>query len=738
MTVQAVPDRDAWLRELTVSAGSRGPLLVLVEGRAGTGKTRLVRRLLDQPPSAGLPRVAISFPSAGPPAVDAADLVGANAGQASPSPQPPVRRPDPYALLAELLDTPEAALFVADDVHRADDAARALLQRLLAHPPARLTAVLTYRPEDLAAPGLPLGGPIGYPPELDVRRVRLEALDAGQVRDWAAATLGARRCPAEFTTRLYERTGGIAQVVADLLRELDDGGRRERYTARDVDTAPVPVRLTELTLGRLGAVPVGQRAVVEAAAVLGAPVTDTELAEVAGLSEQDGRQALLTALDAAALDECPGPTYGFRVPLAAQALYEMLPGPTRTRLHRRAAELLTRRQPPPWERLAQHQRAGGDLDGWLKSVEAAAREAAQAGRHQLAIRLLEEVLADPSVPAGSRARLAPLLAGSASVGLRSDQTVQVLRRVVDDLDLPTGVRGGIRLDLALVLGNQLGRSTAGRIELARAVGELDDRPALAARAMSALALPYWPGGTLAENLGWLERAEALAASSGDPVVSAAVAANRVTVLLSVGDPRGWQLADRLPVDTADPACLQHYGRGLCNAADAAVWLGEYERSAELLEKGLDLAVRSGQAFAEQTGRATRLLLDWTTGHWSDLPDRAREFVAEAGEMPWIAADAHLVLGMVALAKGEWTQVNTWLTGAGLPAPEDGAVPLVAAASGARIRLALARQDVELAAAEADRAWTRLRDKGVWVCAAEAAPWAVQAALAAGRPEVAAG
>ncbi|WP_369148429.1 hypothetical protein [Streptomyces sp. R44] len=106
-------------------------------------------------------------------------------------------------------------------------------------------------------------------------------------------------------------------------------------------------------------------------------------------------------------------------------------------------------------------------------------------------------------------------------------------------------------------------------------------------------------------------------------------------------------------------------------------------------------------------------------------------------MPWIAADAHLVLGMIALAKGEWSQVDEWLGGAGLAAPEDGSVPLVAGASGARIRLALARQDVDLAAAEADGAWTRLRDKGVWVCAAEAAPRAVKAALAAGRPEVAA-
>lgn len=716
------PQWEARLRRLLAPAGSRGPLLVLVEGSAGTGKTHLVQNLLGPATPAGLSRTAVSFRSAGPPTV----LVGPRQGDERPL-------PDPYSQLAALLETPEPTLLVADDVHLADDTARALLQRLLAHPPARLTAVLTYRPEELPVPGLPLGSVVGYPSDLDIRRVRLQPLSPKQVRSWAVDALGERRCPTDLTTRLYQRSGGVAQVVADLLRLLDDD-QVERFTARDVDAAPVPVRLAELALGRLAALPEQHRGLVEAAAVLDEPAAEEELAEVAGLSEPDGRQALLAALAVAALDEYPGARYGFPVPLAARAVYEVLPGPTRRELHRRAAELLTLRQPPPWVRLAHHQRGCGDLRGWLESVEAAAREAARAGRHQAAIGLLEEALADPAVPPEDRARLAPALARSASVGLRSDQTVQVLRRVVDDPDLPTDVRGGIRLDLALVLGNQVGRSTEGRIELERAAGELRDRPALAARAMSALAMPSWPGGGLAENLGWLQRAEDLAAGSDDPVVQAAVAANRAAILLSIGDPAGWQLAERLPGDSDDPACLQHAARGLCNAADGAIWLGEYQRAAGLLAQGLELSVRSGQSFAEQTGRATRLLLDWATGQWADLPDRAREFVSEAGGMPWIASDAHLVLGMIALARGEWSQVNTWLSGSGLPAPEDGAVPLVAAASGARIRLALARQDLDLATAEATRAWARLRDKGVWVWATEAAPWAVEAMVTAGESD----
>lgn len=69
---------------------------------------------------------------------------------------------------------------------------------------------------------------------------------------------------------------------------------------------------------------------------------------------------------------------------------------------------------------------------------------------------------------------------------------------------------------------------------------------------------------------------------------------------------------------------------------------------------------------------------------------------------------------------------------GAAGPGGGRGALVAAATGARIRLALARQDLDLATAEAARAWEHLRDKGVWVWAAEPAPWAVEAMVGAGR------
>ncbi len=266
----------------------------------------------------------------------------------------------------------------------------------------------------------------------------------------------------------------------------------------------------------------------------------------------------------------------------------------------------------------------------------------------------------------------------------------------------------------------------------RAVGELEGRPVPLARALSALAMPYGPGFSLAENAAWIERAVAVADESGDPVVQTAVAANRVSVLLNGGDPAAWELIDRLPRESDLAGCRQQTARGLCNAADAAVWLGHYEKSRELLAEGVALAARSGAAYAERTGRGCALVLDWATGRWAGLAERARAFVEEAGTMPYLVSDARMVLGLLALSRGEWADAVTHLRGPQAADLDTGPVPISATVSGALIRLALAHDDIAAATEEAAAAWKRLRAKGNWSWAAELAPWAVEAALRAGE------
>lgn len=761
--------RERRLRQALAHATAQ-PALLLIEGCAGVGKSRLVHRLLETAEAGSRPRVIMSFTSSGVtlthnPARAARSEAGAasTAGRArgDPPPAPPPARPsapppaqprvyqDSAALAEDLTPLLESGspvspvssvspvLLVAEDVHRADRDSQELLRRLLERPPAGLAAVLTYRPEELDRPGLVLGRAVHYPARLSVLRIRLAPLDAEEVRQVVEELLGAECCPPELIARIYELSGGVAQVVVDLVRQLEDVyGPKERYTAKDVDATGPPVRLAELVLGRLAALPEEHGAVVRAAAVLDEPASAEDLYAVAALPADRGHEGLVAALRGAVLQERGHDLYGFPSPLAGRAVHQELPGPVRQTMHRRAADVLAHRHPVPWARLAAHRHRGGQVRGWLRAVEQAARQCGEAGEHQTAIDLLEQALSHPEVPQQVRARLAPLLAHSAVLALHTEQTVKMLRQILNDESLPAAVRGQIRLDLGLVLYNQAGLGLQGWVELEQAAEELEERPTLAARAMSALAMPVMSSVPLERNLHWLERARHVAAESADAEVRTAVAANCIAVLLETGDPSAWDVLDRLRADTDDSDRLHHAARGLVNAADAALWLGYVPRVGDLLEEGLDLAARSGASYVEQDGRGTSLLLDWATGQWEGLSARARAFLAESGVMPGPAADARIVLGLLALAQGEWQQMAAWLSGNGQPLPAGAPLPHAATASGALIRTALARGDLDTAAAESADAWDRLRDKGVWAWAAELAPWAVEATARAGRRKTA--
>uniref|UniRef100_UPI001F09C802 LuxR C-terminal-related transcriptional regulator n=1 Tax=Streptomyces sp. S1 TaxID=718288 RepID=UPI001F09C802 len=257
------------------------------------------------------------------------------------------------------------------------------------------------------------------------------------------------------------------------------------------------------------------------------------------------------------------------------------------------------------------------------------------------------------------------------------------------------------------------------------------RPGLAARAMTALSSPYWPGSTLDVHRGWLAEATVAADASGDEPMRTAVLAGRTGLAMSCAEPEAWELVKELPAKDTDPACARQAARGLCNAADFAVWLGFYERAEDLLTAGGELSARSGAPYIEYNALGTRLLRDWWTGRWTGLAERCEEFVAATADMPFIASDAYVVRGLLALARGDWGEAASWLSQRGTIGTEELPVPLAATTAGAVIRLALARQEVEAAAAQARAAWAAVAGKGVWPWAAELAPWAVEALARAG-------
>lgn len=747
-TERSFVGRDKTLQRF-LSTVAHPPSVLLLSGEAGSGKTRLIdewrRRAAGPVLVAACPPIRPPLPlaavtglllAAGPrlaPSAELNPLLGVlrtllpeladRLPAALPAPADPAEeRHRTLRAIRALLASLGPVTLVVEDLQWIDAESRDLLSLLLAAPLPEAALVLSYRPEELPVPGLPLGVSAAYAPGLRAEALSLEPLPPDEVRVFVRR---ARRQepPAEFTARLAAATGGVPRVIEDVLDQLrvlgddTDGFGAARFTP--------PARLRELTTARVAALSADARRVAEAAAVLDEPAPEEQLCEVSGLDLDGGRRALMEVLAGAVLSETADGRYGYRIPLAARAVYDNLPGPWRRELHARAALTLAQASAgAPLARLAHHHRRSGRPEAWMRHAETAAERYIAEGDNEAAIAQLEDVLADQTVPRDVRTRLTIRLAQTAEVGRRSDQTVALLRRILADDRLPVAARGELRLKLGLVLMNQAGEYVEGAGEVEQAVEELHERPALAARAMAVLSWPVLHGFSFAEHLSWLERAEAAAGACDDPAIQMAVLANRATLLMNLGDPAAWTAAQRMSAaGDATLAVRQQVARGLQNLADATMLLGRHRAAEDYLRQATELAEQVGASVTQTTARCTRLRLDWAMGRWPGLADRAAEFTGPDG--PTTEVEGHLVVGQLAMARGDWEAAEQSLHAAGLSAPQTSTVPVVAAAAGAWLRVLTARGQLDEAVVVARQALARVRAKCVWNWAAELAPYAVQ-------------
>ena len=250
-----------------------------------------------------------------------------------------------------------------------------------------------------------------------------------------------------------------------------------------------------------------------------------------------------------------GDAIGFRHLLAAQAVYEAMPGPRRRELHARAAAALAAIRPPPHGQLAHHLRHAGHLDAWVTAVERAADQAAGLGHDDEVVRLLEQVLRNAPLDHEQRGRIALKLARAAVETLHAQDVLDPLLAVPTEL-LPARTRSELRFWLSLLL-NQTGDDPVRQRRLTEeAVAELDDRPDLKAWAMVGLGIPIGaPDVPLAEHLRWLRRSLELLGQVSDPALEVLLLGKVARVLISVGDHTWRRLSDQMLARTGAPGPL---------------------------------------------------------------------------------------------------------------------------------------------------------------------------------------
>jgi DNA-binding SARP family transcriptional activator len=661
--------------------------LTIVTGEPGVGKSRLLEESLPgavrlrcreatrdvplYPVIEHVPKVPHAVAALGPYTADVARLVpemGAVVAHADPI-SSDVAKTRLFEGLARLLES-SATHLVVEDLHWADSLTLELLGLLVVR--GRLRVVASQRPARASA---------GWRRRLAALRaaglvddVRLERLDAEEVRELLATMIGVPEGPPRFAAWLHRRTGGNPLFVIETLKMLLERGTLEIaegnwHTEFDGPTSDyseitVPPGVVQVIRQRIDDVSEPAQRVLEMASVLGEVWDAARLAPLVDMKPWDVVLAL-EELEAHGLLEGGG----FSHDLVRTSLHDRLGPQRRAHLHEVAALACEGALDPwivadHWQRAKRPERAAAqftlageraaDRGWWAHALEAADRAlalAADAGARHLkagvllsmgraddAEPLIDALVADPDGTWQVRGWIAR--AHQAIRRGRLEQATEAARAAVDRA---AGAPAALVLEAILALANTAALSGAqatvvDRLEEAIEIGGGQLPARLRAQALSNLAWLHTGLGSFGRALALYREASAAARSAGDAYWTVWIAANTLYCCLEACDPeRALPEAERaLSEEVTDAHEILRI-----NVAKAYLDLGREAEAATLLETLLEhchdpsnravalgylveLYARSGDAVRRQDALALALaLLDAT-----DL-DRARMRIAIA-------------------------------------------------------------------------------------------------------------
>ncbi len=756
-------------RELAalVAAATNPPALVVLEGEAGVGKSRLIAELSAHPaldrgvlvapcrpvreplPLAPVLEALIGAAGHLPPVRELSPVTGAVAPflpELADRLPPPLRsladagaeRHRLFRGVAELLMALAPAVVVLEDLHWVDDGTAEFLRFLTGRALPGLTLVLSYRGEEISSESPIRMLASRLPNEVAEHRISLSPLDPAEVRELVAQILEVEDVSREFASYLHERTAGLPFAIEELLHLLEDRRelvRREgRWLRRVLERLEVPPGVRDSVLERAGRLSPDAARVVQAASVLALPTPHHIVAATAALPLSRATGALSEAVLSALLVETAR-GIDFRHALARQAVYESSPAPTRRELHLRAARTLEKAAEPSPGRLAHHFKEAGRVHDAVRWAEVAADAAMASADPAAAAYFLREAVTVAEISSAARGRMAVKLGKATLGGLPAKDTIQTLEQVLRDDGVRGGVRGEVRLYVGL-LHDSVGRAAAANAEITRAVSELRRRPSLAALAMSALAFPTGGDAPVTEHLEWLDRAVDVASRAADSHLRTPVLVNRAAILVLLGDPAGWEAVAAFPSQGRSVEETRHLVRGYINLAFAAIHLGHYARAHGFLGKARELAAEFTELYAAGI-ECAEITLSWVTGRSDQLEQRAAALAdSTTTDNTGVLAELDLVLGSLLVVRGELAAAAARVAAARAAAETAPADPGALAAAGALARLAAQRGDWDGALRRAEAAVDGTRRRGVWVWAGDVVPVAVEALGVCGRTEAA--
>lgn len=553
-------------------------------------------------------------------------------------------------------------------------------------------------------------------PEVVSKHPAHHGLTLGELSDDDGAKLlatrvGARSLSPELLAFCRDRAGGHPLFLEELVKELTDSGaitvESGKAHARLDGATAVPRTLRTLIAGRVTRLDPGERAVLQAAAILGEPILTQVLAAMLKLSvsQVDRTIASLFVKD---FIRITGPAQvSFASPIHGEIVLDAIPPEARRELHAATAAsliaVLDRDGVDHSERIGHHLYEAGDRDRAADFLAQAALHKMRVAQLEPAMRLLGRALdlADHDhrpaqeiglwlsalADAAARVRSGHDLPGIAARALRRIDAVGTLQeRVMGRVDIARALASinlfepaYSRIEEAYALAGEDGplraRALAVEIEAAsrsgdfargsRAVEKLEAIGALQnARVLLFAASVRAASGDSVSSLRAIDEAERL--DSPDDL-SAAVEREKQRVLTYIyaRDFKAAVEASAHAVDLARTTGVRFaIAAALHNLGDAARRLGDLPRAYAALTESKEISDAAGQERLATLNRIHLAYLDGmrgVDGAEAQLRDAvryvdSRGFVTDALEGRFLLGMLHLQNGQVTDAKRELAQV----------------------------------------------------------------------------------
>jgi class 3 adenylate cyclase/tetratricopeptide (TPR) repeat protein len=564
---------------------------------------------------------------------------------AVPDPLRPPPRMDPEARQRRLLafmkrlthaqSAHEPGVTLIEDLHWLDPATEAFLaNHVEAVQGTQGLTVLNFRPEYRAP----------WMSRSYYRQIALAPLGAEATDALLADLLGADPSLDGLAELIRERTQGNPFFIEELVQALVEAGslqgERGAYRlAAAVQEDAVPASVQAVLAARIDRLSQREKAVLQAAAVIGKEFPQPVLERVLDLQHQELENALRNLIAGEFVYEqelYPEALYAFKHPLTQEVAYGSQLGERRAAVHAAVARALAAHYPERLEEraalLAQHWEAAGET---LQAARWHARAAAWAGnndptqalRHWNKVRELADALPESAeaTALGLEARISSLTYGW-RLGMSQDDA----RTVFNEAERTSSEAGDVR-SRALLLGSY------GSV---RGLGD----------------------GDLREYARLTRQAIALAEESGDPALYLTLAANAYA-FHCIGEYReAVAIYDRaIELADDDPAL----GGGIIMGCPYAVchgtkgWLlaelGELEAGRRLIEQGRKIAREQGDTEMVAYSHLWSTLLAYFAGEPEAALTNAQQAleIAERNGGSFPRAHAWCWLGLAERMRGEW-------------------------------------------------------------------------------------